>query len=73
MLLDQQGICVSQGSACSSGGIEPSRVLLSMGIPLEIVRSSIRFSMSKFTSMEEIHQALHVIKNVISQLLAIQA
>lgn len=72
MLLDQQGICVSQGSACSSGGIEPSRVLLSMGIPLEIVRSSIRFSMSKFTSMEEIHQALHVIKNVISQLLAIQ-
>lgn len=62
--LDQAGIAVSLGSACSSGGIEPSRVLLSMGVPLEEARASIRFSLSRLNTMEEIEQAIFLIKKI---------
>lgn len=61
MNLDHAGIAASHGSACSSGALEPSRVLLSMGLPIERVRSSIRFSLSRQTTAEEIDFACEAI------------
>lgn len=57
MNLDLEGISVSHGSACSSGALEPSRILIEMGIPLSHVRSSVRFSLSHTTTEEEIRSA----------------
>ena len=62
--LDQTGRAVSLGSACSSGAIEPSRVLLSMGVPLAEARASLRFSLSRLNTMEEIEKALSIIKKI---------
>lgn len=59
--LDMEGIAVSHGSACSSGALEPSRVLLEMGLSKEQAASSIRFSFSRFTTQQEIDQALESI------------
>lgn len=61
MGLDSAGIAASHGSACSSGALEPSRILLSMGIAQELVRSSLRFSFSRFTTEQEIDVAVSVI------------
>jgi cysteine desulfurase len=52
--LDQAGIASSHGSACSAGAMEPSRILLNMGLSHERVRSSLRFSLSRYTTQEEI-------------------
>ncbi len=57
MQLDLNGVMASHGSACSAGALEPSRVLLNMGIPRDEVRSSLRFSLSRFTTLEEINIA----------------
>ena len=53
MLLDMAGIAVSSGSACSSGSLEPSYVLLSIGVPIEVAHGSIRFSFGKNNTLEE--------------------
>lgn len=53
MLLDMAGIAVSSGSACSSGSLEPSYVLLSIGVPVEVAHGSIRFSFGKNNTLEE--------------------
>lgn len=60
--LDMQGIAVSHGSACSSGAIEPSRVLLQMGVTRAAARSAVRFSLSRFTTAEEIEKTLSTLK-----------
>jgi cysteine desulfurase len=65
--LDQAGIAVSLGSACSSGAIEPSRILLKMGVPLSEARASIRFSFSRLNTMAEIDQALTIIEQLYKQ------
>ncbi len=65
MQLDLAGIAVSHGSACSSGGLEPSHVLLNMGIAPRIARSSLRFSLSRLTTEEEIHKTVEAIQNII--------
>ena len=67
-LLNQEGVAASHGSACSSGALEPSRVLINMGIPLKVVRSSIRFSMSRMNTREEIESAAAIITNCVNKL-----
>lgn len=62
--LDQKGVLASLGSACSSGSIEPSRILLNMGIPMKKARSSLRFSFSRMNTMEEIKKAVSIIKHL---------
>lgn len=61
MRLDLAGVAASHGSACSSGAMEISHVLLNMGISAALARSSLRFSLSKFTTDEEIDLALEII------------
>ncbi|MBA3722017.1 MAG: cysteine desulfurase [Parachlamydiaceae bacterium] len=68
MNLDMEGLSVSHGSACSSGAIEPSRILLNMGIPLAQVNTAIRFSISRMTTEEEIDRALAIITNLIKRM-----
>lgn len=57
MLLSERGVCASAGAACSSGSLEPSPVLLAMGIPEPIAHGSLRFSLGKHTTREEILEA----------------
>ena len=56
--LDRKGVAASRGSACSSGATEPSSVLLAMGYSEERARNSLRFSLSKWTTKEEIERAV---------------
>ena len=66
--LSDLGICASSGSACTSGSLEPSHVLKSMGVPFESLHGSIRFSLSRFTTEEEIDYVLNVLPDVIFKL-----
>ena len=62
------GICASSGSACTSGSLEPSHVLKAMGVPFTSLHGSIRFSLSRFTTQEEIDYALTVIPQIIEKI-----
>ncbi len=66
--LDLAGICVSSGSACSSGSLEPSHVLLSLGLPEELAHGSIRFSFGKHNTMEQVDYAVETIKSAVQRL-----
>lgn len=66
--LDMAGIAASHGSACSSGALEPSRVLLNMGLSKNSARSSLRFSVSRFNTKEEIDACLERMVEIISKL-----
>ena len=68
LLLDGAGICASAGSACSAGSLEPSHVLLSMGIPREIAQGSLRLSLDHSNTQEEIQEALRQIGAVVQRL-----
>ncbi len=68
LLLDGAGICASAGSACSAGSLEPSHVLLSMGIPHEIAQGSLRLSLDHSNTMEEIETVLREIGTVVERL-----
>ncbi len=68
MNFDLAGLAASHGAACSSGSLEPSRVLLNMGLPKERARSSIRFSLSRFTTREEINRAVEIIVRVAGEM-----
>ncbi|MDD6620721.1 MAG: cysteine desulfurase NifS [Eubacteriales bacterium] len=61
LLLDQKGICASSGSACTSGSLDPSHVLLAIGVPVEIAHGSLRLSISEYNTMEEME---HIVKSV---------
>lgn len=69
--LDFEGICVSSGSACTSSSLEPSHVLLACGYPHEIAHGSIRFSLGKWTTEEEILRVAEVFPKVVEKLRAI--
>lgn len=68
MLMDFHGVAVSSGSACSSGSLDPSHVLLAMGVPIEISHGSIRFSFGKNNTMEETDYTVEALKDTISKL-----
>ena len=68
MNLDLEGVAVSHGSACSSGALEPSRVLLNMGIPRSLAGSSLRISLCRFTTEEEIERSIKIISGIVSRL-----
>lgn len=66
--LDLAGISVSSGSACSSGSLEPSHVLLALGLPEELAHGSIRFSFGKHNTVEEVDYAVETIKEAVQRL-----
>jgi cysteine desulfurase len=68
MCLDLAGIAVSSGSACSSGSLEPSHVILALGVKEELAHSSIRFSLGKDTTQEEMDYTFDVLKSTIERL-----
>lgn len=68
LLLDSRGICASSGSACASGALDPSHVLLSLGLALEIAQGSLRISLDISNTEEEIDYMLEVIPQVVEQL-----
>ncbi|MBI2979967.1 MAG: cysteine desulfurase NifS [Chloroflexi bacterium] len=68
--LDLEGICVSTGSACTSASLEPSAVLLAMGLSHELAHGSLRMTLGKWTTEEEINQVLEVLPRVIAKLRA---
>lgn len=63
--LDLSGVAVSTGSACSSGRVEPSPVLLTMGLSPDDARATVRFSLSRFTTVEEIDRAVALVRELV--------
>jgi cysteine desulfurase len=68
LMLNEHGICASSGSACTSGSLEPSHVLRAMGVPFTAAHGSIRFSLSRYTTEEEIDFVLETLPPVIERL-----
>lgn len=68
ILLDQNGICASSGSACTSGSLDPSHVLLAIGLPHEIAHGSLRLTLSESTTKEEIDYTVDKLKEIIDRL-----
>jgi cysteine desulfurase len=68
LLLNKQGIAASSGSACTSGSLEPSHVMRAMGIPYTAAHGAIRFSLSRYTTEEEIERVIAAVPPIIAQL-----
>ena len=66
--LDLAGICASSGSACTSGSLDPSHVLLALGMPHEIVHGSLRLSLCEYNTMEEVDYILQKVPEVVKEL-----
>jgi cysteine desulfurase len=66
--LDLKGLSVSTGAACSSGAIEPSHVLTAMGLSGDRARASIRFSLGKQSTAEDVESALALVPDVVARL-----
>lgn len=68
LMLDANGICASSGSACTSGSLDPSHVLLSIGLPHEVAHGSLRLSIGEYNTMEEIDHIIDVVPKVVEKL-----
>ena len=68
ILLDQKGICASSGSACTSGSLDPSHVLLAIGLPHEIAHGSVRLTLSDETTEEDIDYTVDALKEIVNRL-----
>ena len=68
ILLDQKGICASSGSACTAGSLEPSHVLMALGLPPEVAHGSIRFTLSEVTTREEIDFVIDKMEEIVAKL-----
>ncbi len=68
IMLDMEGICASSGSACTSGSLDPSHVLLAIGLPHEIAHGSLRLTLSEETTMEQIDFTVDCIKKIVERL-----
>jgi cysteine desulfurase len=66
--LDLGGLACSTGSACASGSSQPSHVLAAMGLPTEIINGGLRFSFSHNNTIDEVHQAVTIIAQVVNRL-----
>lgn len=66
--LDMKGVAVASGSACTSGSLSASHVLTAMNVPVELAQGSIRFSMGRFTSREDIEYTIEVLPEIIERL-----
>jgi len=63
--LDEQGVCVSAGAACHSGSVEPSSTMKAMGKPLRVAMGVVRFSLSRYTTVEEIDRTISIVGDVV--------
>lgn len=68
IMLDMKGICASSGSACTSGSLDPSHVLLAIGLPHEIAHGSLRLTLSEETTKEEIDYVVENMKEIVTKL-----
>lgn len=68
VLLSERGVCASAGAACSSGSLDPSPVLLAMGVPEEVAHGSLRFSLSRETSEAELDEAAATVASAVAAL-----
>lgn len=68
MMLDMEGICASSGSACTSGSLDPSHVLLAIGLPHEIAHGSLRLTLNEENTKEEMDRVIEVIKKTVARL-----
>ena len=68
IMLDMKGICASSGSACTSGSLDPSHVLLAIGLPHEIAHGSLRLTLSDETTKEDIDYVVDTLKEIVSKL-----
>ena len=68
IMLDMEGICGSSGSACTSGSLDPSHVLLAIGLPHEIAHGSLRLTLSAETTMEQIDFTVDCLKKIVERL-----
>lgn len=73
LTLDMEGIAASSGSACSSGAVKPSHVLLALGLPEEVAAPSLRFSLGRDTSDDEIERVLRVLPPLVERLRTLAA
>ncbi len=71
LLLDEQGIAASSGSACTTGSLQPSHVMMAMGIPYTLAHGSIRFSLSRYTTRDEVDAVIKAMPAIIDRLRAI--
>ncbi|MBQ9662166.1 MAG: cysteine desulfurase NifS [Oscillospiraceae bacterium] len=71
LMLDDQGICASSGSACTSGSLDPSHVLLSIGLPHEVAHGSLRLSIGEYNNMDQIDHIIEVVPKVVDYLRSI--
>ena len=70
LMLDNYGVCASSGSACTSGSLDPSHVLLAIGLPHEIAHGSLRMTLSEETTMEDADFVVDKLKEIVSGLRA---
>jgi cysteine desulfurase len=68
LLLDKYGICASSGSACTSGSLEPSHVLRAMGVPFTAAHGSIRFSLSRYNTEDEVDLTIAKMPEIVNRL-----
>ncbi len=68
LLLSERGVCASAGAACSSGSLDPSPVLMAMGVPAEYAHGSVRFSLGRETTRAEVDQAVAIIVECVERL-----
>ena len=68
LLLDQKGICASSGSACTSGSLDPSHVLLAIGRIHDVAHGSLRLSLSEYNTEEEIETIIKAVPEVVDYL-----
>ena len=68
IMLDMKGICASSGSACTSGSLDPSHVLLAIGLPHEIAHGSLRLTLSEETTKEDIDYVVDALKDIVEKL-----